>query len=130
MPHFIMEYSANLEQDVDIPALMRVIHREAIDTGVFPKGGIRTRAIRCDHVLIADEDPENSFIHLTAKVGVGRDMDTLKAAADRVFEVFTQFLAPTFEKRYLSVGFEMTELHPVLNFRKNNIHQKLAKQGQ
>ena len=58
MPHFIMEYSVNLEQDVNIPALMRVIHREAIETGVFPKGGIRTRAIRCDHVLIADEDTD------------------------------------------------------------------------
>lgn len=129
MPHFIMEYSPNVESDIDIPALMTVIHREAIETGVFPKGGIRTRAIKCDHYLVADEDPENRFIHLTAKVGVGRDMETLQNAAQRVFDVYCAFLADAFEKHYLSIGFEMIELHPQLNFKKNNIHQKLAQQA-
>lgn len=129
MPHFIMEYSPNVESDVDIPALMQAIHREAIDTGVFPKGGIRTRAIKCDYYLVADEDPENRFIHLTAKVGVGRDIETLKEAAQRVFDVFCDCLAETFDKHYISIGFEMIELHPQLNFKKNNIHQKLAQQA-
>ncbi len=75
MPHFIMEFSPNIESDIDIPELMKVIHREAIETGVFPKGGIRTRAVKSDYYLIADEDPNNRFIHLTAKVGVGRDLE-------------------------------------------------------
>jgi len=129
MPHFIMEYSPNVESDVDIAELMKCIHREAIDTGVFPKGGIRTRAVKSDHYLIADEDPHNRFIHLTAKIGVGRDIETRQAAAERIFKVFTDFLAPTFANHYLSIGFEMVELHPVLNYKKNNIHQKLAQQN-
>ncbi|CAK3625339.1 5-carboxymethyl-2-hydroxymuconate isomerase [Vibrio crassostreae] len=126
MPHFIMEFSPNVELDVDIPELMKVIHREAIDTGVFPKGGIRTRAVKSDYYLIADEDPNNRFIHLTAKVGVGRDLAVRQKAAERVFEVFSQYLEPVFAKQYISIGFEMIELHPQLNYKKNNIHQKLA----
>ncbi|MCG9554770.1 5-carboxymethyl-2-hydroxymuconate Delta-isomerase [Vibrio sp. Isolate31] len=126
MPHFIMEFSPNVELDVDIPELLKVIHREAIDTCVFPKGGIRTRAVKSDYYLIADEDPNNRFIHLTAKVGGGRDLAVRQKAAERVFEVFCQFLEPVFEKQYISIGFEMIELHPELNYKKNNIHQKLA----
>lgn len=126
MPHFILEFSPNVERDIDIPELMRAIHREAIDTGVFPKGGIRTRAVKSDYYLIADEDPNNRFIHLTAKVGTGRDLEVRQQAAERIFEVFSDYLAPVFEREYLSIGFEMIELHPQLNFKKNNIHQKLA----
>ncbi|WP_295890444.1 5-carboxymethyl-2-hydroxymuconate Delta-isomerase [uncultured Vibrio sp.] len=128
MPHFIMEFSPNIEQDVDVPELMKRIHREAIDTGVFPKGGIRTRAVKSDYYLIADEDPDNRFIHLTAKIGTGRDIEVRKAAAERIFNVFTEYLEPVFATRHISIGFEMIELHPQLNFKKNNIHHKLAKQ--
>ncbi|MCG9659898.1 5-carboxymethyl-2-hydroxymuconate Delta-isomerase [Vibrio mediterranei] len=130
MPHFIMEFSPNIEKDVDIPELMKVIHREAIATGVFPEGGIRTRAVKSDYYLIADEDPENRFVHLTAKVGTGRDLDVRRKAAEQIFAVFSAYLKPVFEQRYLSIGFEMIELHPELNFKKNNIHQKLTSQSQ
>lgn len=126
MPHFIMEFSPNVETDIDIPELMRVIHREAIDSGVFPKGGIRTRAVKSDYYLIADEDPNNRFIHLTAKVGTGRELEVRQQAAERIFKVFSEYLDSVFEREYLSIGFEMIELHPQLNFKRNNIHQKLA----
>jgi len=126
MPHFIMEYSANLDDDLDIPALFQQLNETAIATGVFPIGGIRTRAIRCEHYRIAEGDPDKTFVHLTAKVGAGREPEVLKAAADKVFETFTAFLQPVFERHYMSIGFELTELHPTLNYKQNNIHQKLA----
>lgn len=126
MPHFIMEYSANLDDDLDIPALFEKLNETAIGTGVFPIGGIRTRAVRCEHFRIGEGDPENTFVHLTAKVGAGREPEVLKAASDKVFEVFTECLKPVFEKRWMSIGFEMIELHPERNYRMNNIHQKLA----
>ncbi|MGV2986132.1 5-carboxymethyl-2-hydroxymuconate Delta-isomerase [Vibrio sp. E150_011] len=130
MPHFILEFSPNVESDIDIPELMTRIHREAIDTGVFPKGGIRTRAVKSDYYLIADEDPNNRFIHLTAKIGVGRDLATRQAAAERIFKVFCDYLQPAFDQHYLSIGFEMVELNKDLNYKKNNIHQKLTEQSQ
>lgn len=129
MPHFIMEYSANLDDDLDIPALFEKLNETAIATGVFPIGGIRSRAVRCEHFRVGEGDPNNCFIHLTSKVGSGRTPETLKDAADKIFAVFTAELQPIFEKRYLSIGFEMQELHPVLNYKKNNIHDKVKKLG-
>lgn len=126
MPHFIMEYSANLDDDLDIPVLFEKLNTAAIATGVFPIGGIRTRAVRCEHFRVGEGDPENTFIHLTAKVGAGREPEVLKAASDKVFEVFTEVLQPVFDNRYMSIGFEVIELHPERNYRKNNIHEKIA----
>ena len=126
MPHFIMEYSANLDDDLDIPALFEKLNATAIATGVFPIGGIRSRAIRCEFFRVGEGDPDNTFVHLTAKVGSGREPEVLKAASDKIFETFSEFLKPIFDRRWMSAGFEMIELHPERNYRRNNIHKKLA----
>ncbi|MBT3807818.1 MAG: 5-carboxymethyl-2-hydroxymuconate isomerase, partial [Desulfobacula sp.] len=56
--------------------------------------------------------------------GTGRDIEIRKAVADRIFETLTGFLQPIYDKRYLSIGCELIELHPVLTYKKNNIEQK------
>ena len=62
MPHLIVEYSANLERDVDIPRLVAAVHAAALETGVFPIGGIRTRAERRD--IYADRrQPPRQRLH-------------------------------------------------------------------
>lgn len=122
-----MEYSANLDDDLDIPLLFEKLNATAIETGVFPIGGIRTRAVRCEHYRIGEGDPENTFVYLTAKVGAGRDLEILKAAGAKVFETFTTYLQPIYDRRYMSIGFDIQELHPDLGFKQNNIHKKLAK---
>ena len=44
MPHFQIEYSANLEKVVDIGALCEVIRATAAEIDTFPLAGIRVRA--------------------------------------------------------------------------------------
>src|SRR4051794_21763807 len=53
MPHFTIEYSANLEPGLDMQAVVELVRRAAVETGIFPLGGIRVRAIRCDFSAIA-----------------------------------------------------------------------------
>jgi 5-carboxymethyl-2-hydroxymuconate isomerase len=127
MPHFILEYSANLDDDLDIPLLFEKLNTTAIATGVFPIGGIRTRAVRCEHYRIAEGDPENTFVYLTSKVGAGRDLEVLKEAASKVFDTLTEYLQPIYDRRYMSIGYDVQELHPELGFKQNNIHKKFSK---
>ena len=37
MPHFILEYSANLNDDLDLDGLFGALHETAMDTGVFAR---------------------------------------------------------------------------------------------
>ena len=71
MPHLIVEYSANLEPALDIATLVEALHEAALETGVFPIGGMRTRAARRDLYRIADGHADNAFIHVQARIGAG-----------------------------------------------------------
>ena len=122
MPHFIAEYSGNLEPEVDFDGLFANVHEALGNRGVFPLGGIRSRAIRHDTWRIADGQHDYAFVHMTLKVGSGRDLATRRRVAETLFEVIKAHFAPLQEKRLLAVSFEMTELNPDLNFKHNNIH--------
>ena len=128
MPHFIAEYSANLEQSVDFQDLFEQVNSLLGATGVFPLGGIRSRAIRMDQYRMADAKHDYAFVHMTLKVGAGRDLATRQRVATELFEIIDAFFAPLKAQRLLAISFEMIELDPVLNFKSNNIHQFL--QGQ
>lgn len=129
MPHFIAEYSANLEESIDFQDLFTQVNNFLGGTGVFPLGGIRSRAIRLDKYRVADGLHDYAFVHMTLKVGSGRDLETRKKAATELFEIIEKIFQPLKDQRLLAISFEMTELDPVLNFKSNNIHQFLKNTG-
>jgi 5-carboxymethyl-2-hydroxymuconate isomerase len=127
MAHFIAEYSGNLENEVDWQPLFAKLHGQLAATGVFPIGGLRSRAIRLDHYRMADGAEDDAFVHMTFKMGHGRDEATRKEAGELIFSLVCEHFAELFERRYLALSFELVELEPVLNFKKNNVHQRFKK---
>ena len=91
MPHIIAEYSANLEDCLDVQALVDDLHQAAIDTKVAELVGIRTRAVRREYFRVADGNPANGFVHITARLrrrppggpSARRWAQALLAAADK-----------------------------------------------
>jgi 5-carboxymethyl-2-hydroxymuconate isomerase len=126
MPHIRVEYSANLDDAIDVPRLLKALHGTALATGVFPVGGTRTRAIRVRDYRIADGDPENGFVHVTVQMGHGRDLETRKRVGQQLFDALTGALDSVFSKRPLGLSLEIQELDPVLNYKKNNLHDYVA----
>jgi 5-carboxymethyl-2-hydroxymuconate isomerase len=129
MPHLIVEYSANLEDRIDRDALLDRLHAVALDTGLFPIGGVRIRTYRADHYRIADCAPDNAFVHVTAMVGSGRSLEKRKAASEQIFAALCEALAPLQEASPLAISFNMQEFDPVLNFKKNNLHEFVEKRA-
>ena len=125
MPHIVVEYSANLRTRIDLPALLRAVHEAAIATGVFPPGGTRTRAAERTDYLIADGHPDNAFVHVTLRIGQGRDAPTRHDAGRRVFDALCAALAPVSAASPLAISFEVQEIDPVASFKLNNLHRWL-----
>ena len=123
MAHIVIEYSANLRGQFDLDGFLRAVHGAALATGVFPIGGIRTRAYEAQHYVIADANPDNAFVHISLRVGHGRDVDTRKRACEAIFAVACQQLGDVFERLPLGIALEMQEIDPVLTFKKNNLHE-------
>jgi len=124
VPHLIIEYSANIEDAMQIDSLLDKLHARALETGVFPLGGLRVRAHRADRFRIADKAPDNGFVHVTALIGHGRSLDVQQRAGELLFETLTQHLAPLYATSPLAISLNIQEFHPVLNFKQNNLHAR------
>ncbi len=129
MPHLTVEYSANIEDAIRVDALLDTLHETALATGVFPLGGIRVRAFRVEHYRIADCDPANGYVHVTARVGHGRSREVLRRAGDRIFEALEGHLADLYDVSPLALSFNVQELDPELNYKRNNLHRYVESRG-
>jgi 5-carboxymethyl-2-hydroxymuconate isomerase len=125
MPHFIVEYTANLEAEGDLPGLLQKINATMIaQGGVFPIGGIRSRAIRLDCYRMADGEADYAIVHATLKIGAGRDEATRKRAGDALFEVMKSHFAALYDKRYLALSMEIAEFSEAGTWKHNNVHAR------
>ncbi|MCP4071102.1 MAG: 5-carboxymethyl-2-hydroxymuconate Delta-isomerase [Hyphomicrobiales bacterium] len=125
MPHFSLEYSANMEDITDIAELCDVIRKSAIETGVFPQAGIRVRAMRADHVSIADGDPQNGFIDISIRLRAGRDLAVRKTATTAIFRAAEIFLTPVLKTHPIALSLEMRDIDPGLSPKLNTIRNHL-----
>jgi 5-carboxymethyl-2-hydroxymuconate isomerase len=125
MPHFTIEYSANLEPCVDMQAVVEVVRKAALETGIFPLGGIRVRAIRCDHVAIGDGRPHFGFLDMVLRLGEGRDLATRKKAGEHIFKVLAAYLDPVFAESKFALSFDMQINDKETSWKRNNIHEAL-----
>ena len=123
MPHLIVEYSANVEDRIDLDGLLSRLHAAASNYDVFPLGGLRTRAERRDRYRVADTHPDNGFVHVTAIIGHGRPLEVRKEVGQGLFKVICDFLDPTFRETPLAISFNVQEFHPELNYKRNNLHE-------
>jgi 5-carboxymethyl-2-hydroxymuconate isomerase len=129
MPHFTIEYSANIEPLVDIAVVCEIVRNAAVQTGVFPVGGIRVRAIRCDHFAIADGRPGLGFLDILLRIGEGRDLATRKRAGDQVFKAISDHLDPVFVASKFALSFDMQINDKDTSWKRNNIHDMLTKEA-
>lgn len=129
MPHLIVEYSANIEDQIALDALLDKLHACALTTGVFPLGGLRVRAHRADAYRIADKAPDNGFVHVTALIGNGRPLDVQQRAATELFATLTAHLDALYATSPLAISLNVQEFHPVLNLKKNNLHEYVQRRG-
>jgi len=127
MPHLIVEYSANLDPKIDLDAVLAELHAAAAASGVFPLGGIRTRAARREHYRIADGHPDNTFVHVTARIRHGRPLDVRQRAGTMLFETLCRSLASVYETTPLGISLEIQEIDPDVSYKQNNLHDYVAR---
>ena len=125
MPHFSIEYSANLDAQVDMAEICELVRKAAVETGIFPLGGIRVRAIRCEHYAIADGKPGYGFLAMLLRLGEGRDLAARQKAGEHIFRALSAHLEPLFARGQLALSFDMQINDKDVSWKRNNIHDAL-----
>jgi 5-carboxymethyl-2-hydroxymuconate isomerase len=128
MPHIVIEYTANLGAQARIPELLKTVNQTMIaQDGVFPTGGIRSRALRLDDYRMADGAADDAFVHVTLKIGSGRSEAVKKQICDALFDAIKAHFAELYEKRYLALSLEIVEFSETGSYKHNNVHSRFKK---
>jgi 5-carboxymethyl-2-hydroxymuconate isomerase len=130
VPHLTLEYSANLADAQSIGQLCDTL-AQCLDAQreneqkVYPLGGIRVRAVRCEQYRIADGRPDAAFLHANLKIAAGRSDAVKKATGDALFALIKQHFAAEFEQQGLALSLEINEFSEAGTWKHNNLHARL-----
>ncbi len=110
MPHFQIDYSANLEEVVDMAGLCEAIRAAAAQIETFPTAGIRVRATRVNYYAMADGNPKHGFLDLSIRLRAGRPDAVKKDAVERIFATVREFMAPAMATHSIALSTEMRDI--------------------
>ncbi|MBT5435399.1 MAG: hypothetical protein P8Q36_07710 [Alphaproteobacteria bacterium] len=129
MPHLIVEYSANLADEIAIPDLLRTLHTAALTCPTMDQKALRTRGERREDIIIADGNPDHLFAMVTARILAGRLDDLKQTIADTLFAALQEALSGIGPERGLALAVDIVEIAPE-TFRKNHNLDTIAGVGQ
>jgi 5-carboxymethyl-2-hydroxymuconate isomerase len=89
MPHCILEYSQNLEQEVPPIDLLEAIKGACVVSNLFSGEDIKLRSNAYKSFITAGQ--EDAFIHVTIRLLSGRTVEQKKQLSHLVLEALTQF---------------------------------------
>jgi 5-carboxymethyl-2-hydroxymuconate isomerase len=113
MPHFVIEYSANLEPDADLHAIVDAVHNSAVESGLFKIGGIRVRTLK----------------HEIYKILEGRSAEDRERLGNTTIAAVDALLTTAHKKRGIALSVEVSEIDHNMSFKKNSLHAQLAGKG-
>jgi len=119
MPHLTLEYSDNLEFDVQ-PLLGR-LHEALAATGAVALKGLKSRAVRHTEYRVADGNPAYAFAHLNILIREGRPQETQQELARRAQEILEAEFGSRYEEGYLSLSVDIKEMKDGIAITKHNI---------
>lgn len=119
MPHLTLEYTDNLEFDVQ--DVLACLHSELIATGAINLKGLKSRAVRQCVYRIADGNPEYAFVHVNLLIREGRPIEVQKELSKWVMKVLEDTLGHRFENNFLSLSVDIKEMREGIALTHHNI---------
>jgi 5-carboxymethyl-2-hydroxymuconate isomerase len=128
MPNIVVEYSANIAGDADIPGLLKTVAATILEVsqGGIPVAAVRARAYRADDYVIGDGDPSYAFVNITVRLAKGRPEDMKVRVFDAVFAVVKRHLEPVDRKWTLAISMDVEEFGDRLAYKQNRLHEKFG----
>ncbi len=133
MPHVVLQYTANLESEVDFPVLCREIaqaltgQKDEAGRQVFPIGGTRVLAYPARHHAVADGG-DHGFCYINVRIAPGRSDAMKKAAGDALLELAQKHFVAAFGKHHVGVTIQIDESPgQVYDAKHSNLHPLFKK---
>lgn len=135
MPHLVIYYTAQLEQDprTQMTQLCRALAdcmvkvRCENERAIFPPGGVRVFAYPAPHSAVSDGTRDDAFIYLNLRMAAGRSPRTHAIVGQALLTIAQAHFAEIFATRTLGITLQIDEGKEVFDGKHNNIHPLYAK---
>jgi 5-carboxymethyl-2-hydroxymuconate isomerase len=133
MSHMTLEYSGNLRADGRFTELcaklaLFLTELEVDGKAIFPKGGVRVRALPCEEYCIADGSiADAGFVHAILKIGAGRSEAAKRETTNGLFDIMKAHFESQYARQGLALSLELSEFSESGTLKHNNLHALLKK---
>lgn len=133
MPHLVINYSAELEPELDVHTLCRALadtivgFRDEAGTQPFPTGGTRVFAYPARHTAVADGRHDCAFAYFNLRIARGRSAAVKQAIGEALAAAIRQHLAPLLARRNVGLTLQVDEGAEVFDAKLGNLHSLYAK---
>ncbi|CAL9632285.1 5-carboxymethyl-2-hydroxymuconate Delta-isomerase [Streptomyces sp. NPDC057375] len=110
MPHLVLEYSANVREDMDTAALFGKLHTALVVAGGFRLQDFKSRAVRMNRYFIGDGSHEQSFVNLDVRTFGGKSTEARTAISEAALAVLAEAFATTLRETACDISVQVTEL--------------------
>ncbi len=87
MPNIVLEYTNSVDESVNIQGLLQDLHQVALDCDLFVADDVKSRALRCHHWLIGNNEDSEDFIHITFEMLSGRTAEQKQNLSIKLLDV-------------------------------------------
>ena len=142
MPHLVILYTGQLDQEVEMKQLCRQMAdamltvKDEAGQQVFPTGGTRVLAYPAPHYAVADGGTagktaggtgDYAFVYLNLRMGRGRSEATQQRAGNTLVDVAKAFFAPVMAQRHIGITLQIDVGPEVFDAKHSNIHPLFQK---
>lgn len=110
MPHMTLQYTANVTQEMDFPALFLDLHRVVSDVAGIRIGNCKSRAVRLEHFCVGQGDPTGGFVHLDVRFLEGRTLEVKGALGRALLKTLEVAYGPSIDQHDLQITVEIQDI--------------------
>jgi 5-carboxymethyl-2-hydroxymuconate isomerase len=121
MPHFILEYSDNILEEVRPADIFPKLHELLINNGPFKLSAIKSRAIVHKDFYVADGNVSNAFVHLTLSIFKGRALSIRQTVGKLLLEFLKKKFARSCQQLRCGITVEIREINTDTYFKVSSL---------
>jgi len=141
MPHLVILYTPQLDQETEMGVLCRALANtmlaahDAAGDAVFPPGGTRVLAFPAAHYAVADDGSagraaggtgDYAFVYLQLRMASGRSTTTHTRIGNALMQTTRAHFADMFDTRHIGITLQIDEGTPVFDAKHSNLHPLFA----
>ncbi len=110
MPHFTLEYTANLTQPIVADQLFRQLHQVLADVGGVNVDNCKSRAVPRSCFFVGRGDPRSAFVHLDLGLLDGKPAELKRKIGEQCMAILETYFASSAAAFDLQITVEIRDM--------------------